>query len=93
MQSPSGYSAPGREIVVQGKYDEETVKSLRETSQDYKESFESGREDDPVMPNIWPPENVLPGFRQACLDFYWVCNSYFQKNRTSGTYTAASDVL
>ena len=24
------------------------------------------------MPNIWLPEDVLPGFRQACMDFYWV---------------------
>ena len=24
------------------------------------------------MPNIWLPEEALPGFRQACMDFYWV---------------------
>ena len=37
-----------------------------------KESFESGREDDQAMPNIWLPDGVLPGFREACLDMYWV---------------------
>ena len=39
---------------------------------DVKESFESGREDDAQMPNIWLPEDVLPGFREACMDMYWV---------------------
>ena len=24
------------------------------------------------MPNIWLPDGVLPGFKEACLDFYWV---------------------
>jgi hypothetical protein len=24
------------------------------------------------MPNIWLPEEVLPGFKEACLDFFWV---------------------
>jgi len=24
------------------------------------------------MPNIWLPEGVLPGFKEACLDFFWV---------------------
>lgn len=24
------------------------------------------------MPNVWLPEGVLPGFNQACLDFFWV---------------------
>ena len=27
------------------------------------------------MPNIWLPEDVLPGFREACMDFYWVSTS------------------
>ena len=43
-----------------------------EVQKDIKESFEVGREDDPVMPNIWYPEGVLPGFQDACLDFFWV---------------------
>ena len=39
---------------------------------DVKESFEVGREDDTLMPNIWLPDGVLPGFKEACLEFYWV---------------------
>ncbi|KAF5339985.1 hypothetical protein D9611_012413 [Ephemerocybe angulata] len=68
-----GYSAPGRELVSQHVYDRDDLKALREQSKDYKESFESGRADDPIMPNIWPPDDVLPGFKEACLDFYWTC--------------------
>jgi isopenicillin N synthase-like dioxygenase len=25
------------------------------------------------MPNIWLPDGVLPGFKEACLDFFWDC--------------------
>ena len=46
-----------------------------EVQKDIKESFEAGREDDPVMPNIWYPDGVLPGFKDACMDFYWVSSS------------------
>ena len=46
-----------------------------EVQKDIKESFEVGREDDPVMPNIWYPDGVLPGFQDACMDFYWVSTS------------------
>ena len=51
---------------------------------DIKESFEAGREDDPVMPNIWYPDGVLPGFQNACMDFYWVSTSI--KSDTSNIY-------
>ena len=37
-----------------------------------KESFECGSEDDVYMPNIWLPDGVFPGFKEACLSFYWV---------------------
>jgi len=37
-----------------------------------KESFEVGREDNNEMPNIWFPDGILPGFKEACLEFYWV---------------------
>lgn len=39
---------------------------------DAKESFECGREDDPGMDNIWLPDDYLPGFKEGCLDFFWV---------------------
>lgn len=28
-----------------------------------------------MLPNIWLPEGVLPGFKEACLDFFWVSAS------------------
>ena len=52
-----------------------TANSEVEVQKDIKESFEAGREDDPVMPNIWYPDGVLPGFKDACLDFFWVGTS------------------
>ena len=79
-----GYSAPGREKVYHLKSDgdESNIKKTSDTTntdvevqKDIKESFEVGREDDPVMPNIWYPDGVLPGFQDACMDFYWVSTS------------------
>ncbi|EAU80956.2 thymine dioxygenase [Coprinopsis cinerea okayama7 len=68
-----GYSAPGVERISQHVYDEAELEALRLKGQDVKESFEAGREDDPLMPNIWLPDGVLPGFKEACLEFYWAC--------------------
>jgi len=69
-----GYSSMGREKVVHHGYDDDTLASAGVVPQtDPKESFESGREDDPLMPNVWLPEGILPGFKEACLDFYWAC--------------------
>ncbi|TFK24186.1 thymine dioxygenase [Coprinopsis marcescibilis] len=68
-----GYSAPGVERVSQHIYSQEELENFRKAGQDVKESFEAGREDDPLMPNIWLPEDVLPGFKEACLKFYWDC--------------------
>jgi len=67
-----GYSAPGREKVYYLKPDgdDSNVKGLQKH---IKESFEVGRDDDPVMPNIWYPDGVLPGFKDACLDFFGAC--------------------
>lgn len=68
----TGYSRPGAEKVTQHVYDAGELAKQRGKAPDAKESFESGREDDPAMPNIWPPDGVLPGFKEACLDFFWV---------------------
>jgi len=68
-----GYSAPGAEKVTQHVYDSAELAKTRAKAPDVKESFECGREDDPAMPNIWLPDEVLPGFRDVCLDFYWTC--------------------
>lgn len=71
-----GYSAPGREKVVHyaaGPVDvaQEDVALHRAKAADAKESFECGREDDAAMPNIWLPDGIEPGFKEACLEFFW----------------------
>ncbi|TFY83864.1 hypothetical protein EWM64_g140 [Hericium alpestre] len=66
-----GYSAPGMEKVVHQVFDKDDLAANRAKAPDVKESFEVGREDSEDMPNIWLPEGVLPGFKEACLDFYW----------------------
>ena len=42
---------------------------------DYKESFESGNTADLTQPNIWPPEEALPGFRTFMQAYFTVCAS------------------
>ncbi|KAJ7155226.1 thymine dioxygenase [Mycena filopes] len=69
-----GYSAPGKEKVTQHQYDADAIAQARALAPDVKESFECGREDDAVQPNIWLPDGVLPGFKETCLDFYWLCH-------------------
>ncbi|KAL4243941.1 iron/ascorbate-dependent oxidoreductase family protein [Abortiporus biennis] len=68
-----GYSAPGVEKVRHMGSESATDKPKTTTSLDVKESFEVGRENDLAMPNILLPEGVLPGFNEACLDFFWTC--------------------
>jgi len=71
--SDVGYSAPGREKVIQLNDEGENAKdNPPDVQRDIKESFEAGREDDDEMPNIWYPNGILPGFKEECLDFYWV---------------------
>lgn len=81
-----GYSPIGQERVKhlndsllsndQGGEDGDCRLNLEEGMDgDLKESFESGREDCLVEPNIWPPGDVLPGFREMCMDYFWVCSS------------------
>jgi isopenicillin N synthase-like dioxygenase len=57
-----GYSGLGVEKVSQDVFDAEALAALK-TVPDVKESFESGNVVDELQPNIWPPEDVLPGFR------------------------------
>lgn len=65
----------GDDSDVQGSVGK--INTKVEVEKDIKESFEVGREDDPVMPNIWYPDGVLPGFKEACLDFFWVSGLKF----------------
>ncbi|RPD62426.1 thymine dioxygenase [Lentinus tigrinus ALCF2SS1-7] len=69
-----GYSAPGREKVVQHLYDDKDIKDSRAKAPDVKESFECGWEENVGSPNIWLPDGVLPGFKEACMDFYSTCH-------------------
>jgi hypothetical protein len=65
----SGYSYPCQEKEIQysDSGDEFTI-----APPSMKESFECGSEDNVFMPNIWLPEDVLPGFKDACMSFFWV---------------------
>jgi isopenicillin N synthase-like dioxygenase len=53
-------------------YDAESISELRKVP-DFKESFEIGRESDVEKPNIWIPEEDLPGLRQFFDGFFKVC--------------------
>jgi isopenicillin N synthase-like dioxygenase len=58
-----GFSGLGVEKISQNVFDAETIELLRNVP-DVKESFESGNVNDSTQPNIWPPEDKLPGFRE-----------------------------
>ncbi|KAJ4290975.1 hypothetical protein N0V90_010171 [Kalmusia sp. IMI 367209] len=69
-----GYSAPGLEKVTQHMYGEEELKKEREIP-DYKESYESGNVNDVSQPNIWLPEEKLPGFREFMESYFALCST------------------
>lgn len=47
----------------------------RDQIPDYKESFESGDVNDAAQPNIWPPDDVLPGFRPFMERYLSTCTT------------------
>ncbi|KAL8917798.1 MAG: hypothetical protein Q9172_005687 [Xanthocarpia lactea] len=68
-----GYSWPGLEKVSNSMGDEDDpglIGKLRQVA-DIKESYEIGSDNYPEQPNVWLPDNVLPGFRQFMTAFYW----------------------
>ncbi|ORY09734.1 thymine dioxygenase [Clohesyomyces aquaticus] len=69
-----GYSAPGVEKVSQHTYDAAEIAKLREVP-DFKESFESGNPHDSAQPNIWLPEDALPGFRAFMESYFTSCST------------------
>ncbi|KAF2026839.1 Clavaminate synthase-like protein [Setomelanomma holmii] len=73
-----GYSAPGLEKVSQHEYDANELNKLREIP-DFKESFESGNVNDSAQPNIWPPENVLSGFRGFMERYFAACAEFVHR--------------
>ncbi|KAF2827189.1 Clavaminate synthase-like protein [Ophiobolus disseminans] len=68
-----GYSAPGVEKVSQHQYEENELNKLRETP-DFKESFESGNVNDEAQPNIWLPDEELPGFKEFMNLYFSHCD-------------------
>ncbi|KAL5436184.1 hypothetical protein PMIN06_010926 [Paraphaeosphaeria minitans] len=67
-----GYSAPGVEKVTQHQYEKDDIAKSRQVP-DYKESYESGNVNDDSQPNIWPPEEELPGFRTFMESYFTEC--------------------
>lgn len=73
-----GYSCPGLEKVSQYAGGEASVGEQLRGVVDCKESYEIGSEENVEQPNVWPPEQTLPGFKQDTLAFYWECNEVAQ---------------
>lgn len=73
-----GYSAPGVEKVSQHQYDANELAKLRD-SPDYKESFECGNVNDDAQPNIWLPEDKLPGFKAFMQKYFAQCAQLIHK--------------
>ncbi|KAJ7732952.1 thymine dioxygenase [Mycena maculata] len=67
-----GYSSPGREKVIQPNSMGD-VETPRPVVPDFREHFECGSEEGRICPNIWLPDGVLPGFKETCLDYFWLC--------------------
>lgn len=68
-----GYSSVGREKVTQMIFDEASISAARSVP-DVKESYEIGRDDkEAPLANVWPPQDLLPGFREFFTKFYDVC--------------------
>ncbi|EEB93986.1 hypothetical protein MPER_07286, partial [Moniliophthora perniciosa FA553] len=73
-----GYSGVGAEQVSQMVFDSGELASIRTGKfPDFKESFEAG-DDSPSarLENVWLPEEVLPGFREYAMDYYWTCRKF-----------------
>ncbi|KAF2483460.1 thymine dioxygenase [Neohortaea acidophila] len=72
-----GYSAPGSEQVSKSNADDASRPAGTPPAaavKECKESYEIGSEEDAEQPNIWLPEDTLPGFRQTTIAFYWACH-------------------
>ncbi|KAI0335896.1 thymine dioxygenase [Cubamyces sp. BRFM 1775] len=67
-----GYIPPGIEKFTQSN-DSEEVAEMRHKEPDVIENFSCGHDDSILGRNIWLPEGVLPGFNEACQQFFWKC--------------------
>ncbi|KAI2470934.1 thymine dioxygenase [Annulohypoxylon bovei var. microspora] len=70
-----GYSWPGLEKVSQDiiKDGDDAKEAENRKISDVKESYEIGSEGFELQPNVWLPEDVLPGFREFMVQFYCKC--------------------
>lgn len=71
-----GYSGVGREQVSQMVFDPMQLAAIRKQTPDFKESFDIGRNDCPRISNVWLPEEVLPGFKDAASTFFDTCRRF-----------------
>ena len=62
----------GREKVSQMVFDKEGIAKERKKP-DFKESYDIGRENEGKLRNIWPADNVIPGFREFFTCFFDIC--------------------
>ncbi|KAF2470247.1 Clavaminate synthase-like protein [Lindgomyces ingoldianus] len=70
-----GYTAQGREKVTDLEKAGD-VEDLRKLIPDLKESLEIGRDDEPGLPNMWPPvegDGEARGFQEVMLRFHGIC--------------------
>ncbi|KAH7162504.1 hypothetical protein B0J13DRAFT_517764 [Dactylonectria estremocensis] len=72
-QANRGYSAPGREKVSTKLMEIADVEKIRAAAPDMKESFEIGREGEEGMPNQWPKDSAVAGFKTDMLAFFGQC--------------------
>lgn len=63
-----GYSYPGLEMVHRPKPGETNF------TQDWREAYDIGSEENEEQPNKWLHNNTLPGFREFEMKFYWECD-------------------
>ncbi|KAJ7812651.1 thymine dioxygenase [Mycena olivaceomarginata] len=75
-----GYSSPGQEKVVQHVYHPDAIAEQRAQAPDVKESFECGRERTSCSLISGCLTAFLPGFKEACLNFFW---DYFLQYHTN----------
>lgn len=66
-----GYLSQGREKLV--PLDDGRAAEFRKEIVELKESFEIGREPDPVYENHWPAEGTVDGFREGMMGFFATC--------------------
>ncbi|OQU98354.1 hypothetical protein CLAIMM_04151 [Cladophialophora immunda] len=73
-----GYCALGREKVTQNIFDDEKIKTMRAVA-DVKEYFDIGADRGAPAarePNRFPPRELIPGFEDFMVKFFWHCNEF-----------------